>query len=110
MKITYSEKVKQAGADYALLQRATDYLNQFVGPSAGLESAVWDRVDDERGGTRYTLKLTGFSKEVSDTYYPDELATESHMRFRLLHHWGNLLQAYSDVRMKKLQEYMLQEN
>jgi hypothetical protein len=109
MTIVYSDKVKQLPDEYVLLKRATEYLVNYVGPTAGLESVEWDRVDDDRGRRRYyTLKLSGFSREVSDVFYPDALWREAHMRFRLVGLWGDLLQAYADVRLKKLQQLVLE--
>src|SRR3954452_21327058 len=101
MNVTYHDTARQWGEGYVLLQHATKRLEEVLGPSAGEVSAEWDRSQDERGRLVYTLKLSGFAREVSATFTPDELRSPSHLRSRLLDLWGDLLQAHSDAQVKK---------
>jgi len=109
MKVTYSDKIKQAGNDYVLLQRAMEYLEAVVspemenleavvGPPANSVSAYWDSDRDENGRTRYTLHVAGFSKSVSASFYPSELRNEHDLHFRLLDLCGDLLETFSTTK------------
>jgi hypothetical protein len=104
MNVRYSEKAKQSGEGYALLQQATNRLEEVLGPSADLVSAEWDRTQDQRGRTLYTLTVSDFTGEASASFTPEELQAPGRLRSRLLALWGDLLQARSDAQVKKLQE------
>ncbi len=104
MNVKYSDKAKQSGEEYVLLEQATQSLERLAGPSAASVSAEWDRSHDERGRTRYTLTLSDMSGEVSATFTPNELRSPSRMRSQLLEVWGDLLQRRSHAQMKKLQQ------
>ncbi|HJT76798.1 MAG TPA: hypothetical protein VJ739_06310 [Gemmataceae bacterium] len=104
MTVTYTDKAKQWGEGYALLQEATDRLEEVLGESAGLVSAEWDRTQDARGRVLYRLRLSDFTGQVSATFTHEELQSPGHMRFRLLGLWGDLLQMRSDEQVKKLQQ------
>jgi hypothetical protein len=104
MTVTYTDKARQWGEGYVLLQQATKRLEEVLGESAGLVSAEWDRSQDTRRRILYTLKLSDFTGQVSANFAPDELESPSHMRFCLLGLWGDLLQKRSDEQVKKLQQ------
>ncbi len=73
MNVTYSDKVKQTGKEYDLIQKASEYLAGIVdpgsedralifGPADSLMSAEWDAVRDDQGCTRYTVKFSGLGQ------------------------------------------------
>src|SRR5262245_57979456 len=102
VNITYSDQTRQRAEDYLLLEQATKTLEKIVNPALGLFSAKWDRSEDERGHSSYSLKLSGDPEVVSATFTPDELQDPNHMRSRLRDLWGDLLQEESNRRVKKL--------
>ncbi|MBV9122512.1 MAG: hypothetical protein JO112_03990 [Planctomycetes bacterium] len=104
MVVKFSDKAKQWKEGYYLLERATEHLEEILGPSAGSVSVEWDRREDARGRSQYIVKLSDHTGEVTDAFAPSELELRSHMRYRLLDLWGKLLQRRSDEQMKKLQE------
>ena len=69
-----------------------------------LVRARWDRVDDDRGRSLYSLKIADFSGEAEARFAPDELQDGTHMRVRLYKLWGDLLQARNRKQMEELQE------
>ena len=104
MNVTYSPKARQWGEGYALLQHAMQRLEEVAGPSGVSVSAEWDRGEDERRRTLYTLKIRDLTGEASATFTWDELESKKDMRGRLLHLWGDLLQDRSHKLLKKLTE------
>lgn len=110
MSVTYSDKAKQWGEGYALLQQATKRLEDILGPSAGSVAAEWDRGQDERGRILYTLRIADPTGEVGAAFTPQELESPGHLRFRLLDLWGDLLQRHSDAQVRKLQQLVKEGN
>ncbi len=106
MNATYSDQTRQRAEDHLLLEQATKSLEKIVNPSLGLFSAKWDRGEDERGHTVYSLMISDDSEEVSTTFTPDELRHPNHMRSRLRDLWDDLLQVQSNKRVKKLLQYL----
>jgi len=102
MIVTYSDKAKQCGEEYVLLQQATMLLEGVLGPSASLVTVEWDRREDSQGRILYPLRLSDWTGAVSASFAPDELRSPSHMRVRLYRLWGDLLQ----VRNHKLLQEM----
>jgi hypothetical protein len=101
MKVVYTEKAKQRGEGLALVQHATQRLEEIV-PSTGPVVAEWDRTEDHTGRPRYLLKLSGFDSEVRDEFAPDELASDPEMGVRLSRLWGDLLQVRSHKLIQEL--------
>ena len=66
--------------------------------------AEWDQVEDERGRSLYSLKLSDFSGEVKATFAPDELRKGTHMRYQLARLWSELLRIRSHKLMEALRE------
>jgi hypothetical protein len=102
VNIAYSESARQWGEGYTLLQQATMRLEEIGGPSAGQVKAEWDRAEDSRGRTIYTLRLSDWTGAVSAAFAPEELRNSTHMRYRLLRLWGDLLQVRSDKLLQDL--------
>jgi hypothetical protein len=103
MKVTYSEKVQQAHEDYAILQQATKLLQQGLGPSGAQATAEWDRTEDERGQAVYTIRISDSAGLTAQARFsPQELRIPSHVRLRLLHAWGDVLQERSHKQLQEL--------
>jgi len=102
MKVTYSEKARQWGEGYQLVQNATKRLEEVLGQSADQVTAEWDRTKDPRGGVLYTLKLRDATDQVQASFTPDELKFA--VRFLLYRLWGDLLKIRSDEQHRKVQE------
>src|SRR5438128_6479711 len=96
-KVTYSEKITQDSALHSFAQRATATLDEVLGQSAGLVDAVWDRVDDGKGRTLITLRISDWTGAAEAKFAPWEL--EQSIRLRLYHLWGDLLQARSHMQV-----------
>src|SRR5438552_3451260 len=95
MNVVYSERVKQPGNGYVLLQEATKVLDAVLGQSSSPVSAEWDYGQDERGRPRFRLTLSDFSGRVSADFTPSELRSAEQLRRRLVPLWGDLLQIRS---------------
>ncbi len=102
MNVTYSDKARQWGEGYTLLQHATKRLEEVLGQSAGGVKAEWDRREDAQGRVVYNLRLSDWTGSVSEDFSPDELQSGSHMRVRLHQVWGELLQARSHRQLQEL--------
>ena len=102
MIATYTEKAKQRTDHFPLLQHATKLLEDIAAHSSEPIVAAWDRQEDQRGQTLYTLKLSDLSGAVSASYDLDDLANPRKMRSDLRELWGDLLQARSQKNVKKL--------
>jgi hypothetical protein len=101
MNVTYTDKAKQVPEEYALLQRATAYLEEVAGSSGAGVTVSWDRSDSGHR-YRYLLRLSDFTGEASETFFPSELWSSKRMRWPLLRLWGDLLQIRSHKLMDKL--------
>ncbi len=95
MKVEYSDKAKQWGEGFALLQQATKRLEEVVGPATAWVVAVWDRAEDARGRSVYTLRISDWEGAVSATFTPDELRSRTQDRYYWHRLWGDLLQVRS---------------
>jgi hypothetical protein len=95
MNVTYTEKARQKSEDFALLQRATNWLQEVVGPSASQATVEWDRNEDDKSHPLYTLKISDRPDAASASFDRDELAGGSLLRYRLSRVWDDLLQARS---------------
>jgi hypothetical protein len=104
MNVIYTDRARQRGEESALLQGATRRLEDVLGQSAGLVTAEWDRVQDERGRPPYRLTISDRTGSVSTDFALTELTSSSHMRGRLLQLWGDLLQIRSHRQLQVLTE------
>jgi hypothetical protein len=102
MNVTYSDKAKQWGEGYVLLQQATKRLEEVLGSSAGQVKAEWDRTEDAKRRIIYTLRLSDWTGSVSAAFTPDELQSPSLMRYRFVRLWGDLLQVRSHKQLEEL--------
>ena len=104
MNVAYSDRAKQAGECFELIQQATGKLKETLGSAQDSVRAQWERIEDEQGRSLYSLKISDFSGEVEATFAPDDLLRGTHMRFRLAQLWGSLLQIRSRKQMDALRE------
>jgi hypothetical protein len=104
MNVIYTDAAKQWGEGRALLQQANEQLQRVIGRFSEEVSVEWDRGQDERGRTVYTIKLSDDTDEAAASLTPEELRESTHLRSRLRHVWGDLLEARSNRQMKRLQQ------
>jgi hypothetical protein len=102
MNVTYTDRAKQWGEAFVLLQQATKRLEEILGPSAGLVRAEWDRTEDARGRPLYTLRIADWAGSVSATFTPAELRDSEQMHYCLVRLWGDLLQVRSHKQLEEL--------
>ena len=104
MNVIYTERAKQESEGYHLLQQLTKNLEEVIGPPAANLTAQWDRTNDAKGQTRYTLGITDSADKASTSFEPDELKSNHHMRYRLLRLYDNLLKARTDRHFRRLED------
>ena len=102
MRVTITDRVKHIPEGFGLVQHATERLEEVLGQSTGLVSAEWDRSEDEKGRTLYTLRLNDFTGEVVARFAPDELRSSAQTDFRIYRLWGDLLQARNQKQLESL--------
>jgi hypothetical protein len=101
MDITYSEKAKESG-EFTLLQQATNRLEEAVGQSPEHVTVQWDRFEDDKGRSLYTLQLKDYSGEVTRKFSIDELQSPERTSFRIYRLWGDLLQLRTEKQLEAL--------
>ena len=101
MNIEYSEGAKQWG-ESALVEQASERLKEVLGPSQEVVKANWARIEDERHRPLYRLTLTDFAGSAEINFEPEELRQPTHMRVRLYHLLGKLLQVRSATQLEEL--------
>jgi hypothetical protein len=104
MNVSYTEKARQSGEGYALLEQATKRLEEVLGEEASRVSAEWDRTEDEKGQPLYALTLRDASDKVTGRLAPDELLSPPSTRFRLRRLWGDLLHARTENYFRGLRD------
>ncbi|MBI1915130.1 MAG: hypothetical protein HYS12_10385 [Planctomycetes bacterium] len=109
MNVTYNDQTRQRAEDHLLLEQATKILEKIVNPDLGKFSAQWDWSQDQRGHPIYSLTLSDGTEAVSATFTPDELGQPNHMRSRFRDLWDDLLQLQSKKRIKRLLQYLAEE-
>jgi hypothetical protein len=113
MFVFYTDRVKNNGASYALLQEVSRRLEELIGPSVrrleellgpadGMVKAEWDQLEDASGRTRFRLRLSDPSESIDDSFEPSELQSASERDHRLLDLWGDLLQIRNHRQLKEL--------
>lgn len=101
-KVMYSDKAKQGGERFELLQQATRRLEEVLGRSAPWVKVAWDRGEDARRRPFYTVRISDWLATVSATFTPDELRSYSQDRSYWHTLWGDLLQVRSDRQLSEL--------
>jgi hypothetical protein len=103
MNVMYSNEAKQQDDGAALMERATQVLEEEVlGPKASQVQAEWDRVEDDKGQPRYLLSLDDGTYKSQASLKPDELRSPWKLRFRLHGLWDDLLEAQSEALLKRI--------
>jgi hypothetical protein len=102
MNAMYSETTKQGDAGLMLLQQATTCLEEIIGSSADQVCVKWDRSENPKGRTIYTLRLSAWAESVSAPFTLRELRSPHDLRWRLLDLWGDLLQIRSHKLLENL--------
>ena len=92
MNVVYHEKAKQWREGYALMEEATERLQEVLGSSLDPVEAEWDGAEDKQGRMVYTLKLRDFAGEVQACFTPEELMRPNDRHFRAYRLLGKLLQ------------------
>src|SRR5260370_20371773 len=103
MNVTYNNEAKQQDDGAALMERATQVLeDEVLGKKASQVQAEWDRVADDKGQPRYILSLSDGTNKSQGSFDPDELRTPYKLRFRLSRLWDDVLRAQSEALLKKI--------
>jgi hypothetical protein len=102
MKVTYTKKAEEFSPQYARLLRASQLLEMIIGPSANSVDVEWDRVEDDKRRSVYTLRVSDRVDQASTKFEPEELELPTHMRLRLHQLWGDLLQARNHRQLAEL--------
>jgi hypothetical protein len=102
LNVTYTDGARQWDKGFALLEEATKHLEKVAGPSADLVRADWERAEDTGGRAVYTLRLSEGTGKVEASFTLNELRSPSHMRYRLLRLWGDLLQIRSHRQLQEI--------
>jgi hypothetical protein len=75
------------------VDRATETLQDVIGPTANSVAAEWSSVRDASGQPLIQLTLSDFTGvRVEARFEPGELAREGHLRAKFYRIWGDLLQ------------------
>ncbi len=101
MKVSYSEKAKERGEGFALLQQVTERLEEVVRRFSGEVKAEWDRTD-RNGHSLYTLRLSDRADSASASFAPEELRPSHELQIRLYRLWDALLKARSERLLQEL--------
>jgi hypothetical protein len=101
MDVKYPDTGAQPGDEHALLAMATRLLEEAAGSAPNLK-IEWDRSNDENGRPVYTLRLSDRSGSASGGFSPEDLRDTTHLRYRLIRLWGDLLQARSHKQLQEL--------
>lgn len=104
IQVKYTERSRQWGEGFTLLQQATKRLEEVLGPSAPWIRAEWDRVENGKRRSVYSLRISDWTGEVSATYTPDELRSYLKDSYGWRRLWGDLLQVRSHKQLKELAE------
>jgi hypothetical protein len=86
----------------ALTEQATGIILDLLGPSRATISMEWDVAEDCRRGAVLVLKLSDLTGRVAAAFSPSELEDGVHLRDRLNHLWGDLLEIRSHQQLQRL--------
>jgi hypothetical protein len=93
-------------ADPSLLlsiRRANELLDIEVGRSAGLVSAAWSLLRDDRDRPLVRLVISDWSGHADAVFTPDDLKNMDRLQGRMIRLWGDLLQIRSHQLLSDLQ-------
>src|SRR5438445_2780145 len=83
------------------VRRASQLLEEIIGPTADSVSKEWSPVRDASG--RLLLALSDSTgARVEEKFAPDELTNEARLRARFYRIWGDLLQHRSHKQLELL--------
>ncbi len=102
MNVTYSEGVRQWDEGFLLAQKATERLEEILGPAAEQASAEWNRIEDEEGYAVFALRVRDSVGEVTTRFASDELQSEDETSIGLHLLWANLLGIHNHKQLEKL--------
>ena len=104
MNFSVSEDIKNDPKLGPRVNRASQILEQIVGPTANLVDARWSHMPDARGRLPLVLALSDFTgAHVEERFEPDELVREGHLHNKFYRIWGDLLQDRSHKQLELLQ-------
>jgi len=89
--VTYQPAIRQAGPLFDLAQKATQRLDETIGPPAADLEAEWDATEDAKGQPVATFRLRYLPDEASTTVPAEMMHKERALDFRLLDVWGKVL-------------------
>jgi len=81
------------------VRRASDLLEEQLGPSSRQVRAAWAKSADDRGRAVLSLTLSDVGGTVGYPFNPDELLHEAHLRLRFRRLWGDFLQVRSHTQL-----------
>jgi hypothetical protein len=87
-----------------LLQQATACLEEILRSSAFVDQvqAEWDRGQDGKGSTLYTLRLSAWGESVSASFTQRDLRDLREVRWSLRNLWDDLLRLKIEQSLKNL--------
>ncbi len=89
MKINYTDNVKQWPEGFELVQKATNRLEEVIGPAnAPFMSGEWDRTEGEKGQKQFTLHLKNPDGEVTSRFDLDDLQNPHLLSSRMHNLWN----------------------
>lgn len=103
MNVTYTDKAKQEHEGFERLQDATTRLEGVLGKSIDRVKAEWDRAEDEKGHSRYQLRISDNSGVAAASFDPHELIPSFHLQYRLHRLWDELLKLRIEKHLNALQ-------
>jgi REase_AHJR-like len=96
------DRLDAEGVSRGLIVRPNALLQEVVGNSTGVLSALWDLAHDGQGHLVITLTLSDWSGSVTTTFSPPELLDQEQLRFRLTRTWGDLLRVRSHKEIEEV--------
>ncbi|HTU21647.1 MAG TPA: hypothetical protein VMG10_26660 [Gemmataceae bacterium] len=87
-----------------LLQQPTACLEEIIAPSifADQVQAEWDRGQDLKGHTLFTLRLSAWGESAAASFTPRDLRDLREVRWRLRNLWDDLLRLSIERSLKNL--------
>jgi hypothetical protein len=102
MNVIHTNHAAQGEGSLALVKPATEILEEVVGPSSERVKVEWNRTEDARGRPLYSLRLSDGTDSVSATFAASELRCSTHLHYRMVRLWGDLLQLRSHKLLEDL--------
>lgn len=102
MDLHYTDRAKQWGEGFVLIQQASKRLEEVLGSHSAEVKAEWDRIEDQTGRILYTLRISDWIGSVEVQLDLNDLTIPSVLRIRLYRLWGDLLKFRSDEQRRKV--------